>query len=85
MVFDKKAAQVTGVIPVGRGPSGMALDQRSRRLYVANSGDNEILVADILANQVTNKIRLTSGDRPLDLALTPDGKTLLSSIRVRIR
>lgn len=78
MVFDKKAPQVTGVIPVGRGPSGMALDQRSRRLYAANSGDNEILVVDILANQVTNKIRLTSGDRPLELALTPDGRILLS-------
>lgn len=77
-VFDKKADQVTGIIPVGRGPSGMALDQRSRRLYAANSGDNEILVVDILANQVTNKIRLTSGDRPLELALTPDGRTLLS-------
>ncbi len=78
MVFDKKAAQVTGVIPVGRGPLGMALDQRSRRLYVANSGDNEILVIDILADQVTNRIRLSTGDRPLELALTPDGRTLLS-------
>ncbi len=77
-VFDKKATQVTGLIPVGREPSGMALDQRSRRLYVADSGDNEILVVDILADQVTNKIRLTSGDRPLELALTPDGRTLLS-------
>jgi YVTN family beta-propeller protein len=78
MVFNKKAAQVTGLIPVGRGPSGMALDQRSGRLYAANSGDNEILVVDILADQVTNKIRLTGGDRPQELALTPDGKTLLS-------
>jgi YVTN family beta-propeller protein len=76
--FDKKAYQVTGVIPVGREPVGMALDQRSRRLYVANSGDNEILIVDILVDQVTNKIRLTSGDRPLELALTPDGGTLLS-------
>jgi len=78
MAFDKKAYQVTGVIPVGREPLGMALDQRGRRLYVANSGDNEILVIDILSDQVTNKIRLTGGDRPLELALTPDGKTLLS-------
>jgi YVTN family beta-propeller protein len=78
IVFDKKATQVTGVIPVGRGPAGMALDQRSRRLYVASSGDNEILVIDILADQVTNRIRLTTGDRPQELAVTPDGKTLLS-------
>jgi len=78
MAFDKKAYQVTRVIPVGRGPAGMALDQRSRRLYVANSGDNEILVIDILADQVTNRIKLNTGDRPLELTLTPDGKTLLS-------
>jgi YVTN family beta-propeller protein len=78
MVFDKKATQVTGVIPVGRGPSGVALDQRSRRLYVANSGDNEILVVDIPADQVTSRIRLSTVDRPLELALTPDGRTLLS-------
>jgi YVTN family beta-propeller protein len=78
IVFDKKASQVTSLIPVGSGPAGMALDRRSRRLYVANSGDNEILVIDILAGQVTNRIRLTTGDRPLELALTPDGKTLLS-------
>jgi YVTN family beta-propeller protein len=78
MVFDKKAAQVTGVVPVGRGPTGMALDQRSRRLYVANSGDHEMLVVDILADQVTNRIRLHAGDRPLELALTADGRTLLS-------
>lgn len=78
MVFDKKATQVTGIIPVGRGPAGMALDQRGRRLYVANSGDNEILVIDILADQITNRIRLSTGDRPMELALTPDGKTLIS-------
>ena len=78
MAFDKKAYQVTGVIPVGRIPAGMALDQRSRILYVANSGDNEILVIDILSDRVTNRIKLMSGDRPLELALTPDGRTLLS-------
>ncbi len=76
--FDKKAYQVTGVIPVGRIPAGMALDQRSRILYVANSGDNEILVIDILSDRVTNRIKLMTGDRPLELALTPDGSTLLS-------
>ena len=78
VTFDKKAYQATGIIPAGREPVGMALDQRSRRLYVANSGDNEIFVVDILVDQVTNRIRLTSGDRPLELALTPDGSTLLS-------
>jgi YVTN family beta-propeller protein len=78
VVYDKKAYQVTRVIPVGRGPAGMALDQRGRRLYVANSGDNEILVIDILADQITSRIKLPTGDRPVELALAPDGRTLLS-------
>jgi YVTN family beta-propeller protein len=77
-VFDKKLGQIVGVIPVGKGPAGMALDQGSRKAYVANSGDDEIEVIDITGDEVTNRIRLITGDRPQELALTPDGRTLLS-------
>ena len=78
MVFDKKLGQVTGVIATGRGPAGMALDQRLRRVYVAISGDDEIVVIDITGGEVINKIKLFTGDRPQELALSSDGRTLLA-------
>jgi len=35
-------------------------------------------VIDLLQGEVIERIRLLGGDRPLELALTPDGKTLLT-------
>lgn len=77
-LYDKKLGQVVGVIPVGKGPAGMALNQGARKAYVANSGDDEIEVIDVIGNEITSRIRLSIGDRPQELALTPDGSTLLS-------
>jgi YVTN family beta-propeller protein len=56
----------------------MALNQGARKAYVANSGDDEIQVIDVIGNEITSRIRLSIGDRPQELALTPDGSTLLS-------
>jgi YVTN family beta-propeller protein len=78
MVFDKKKMQIVGVIPTGKGPTGMALDQRSQRAYVCLPGDDAIEMIDVVAGEIVNRMRLNSGDRPRELALTPDGRTLLS-------
>lgn len=80
-VFDKKAVRVFDVIATGRGPSGMALDQRARRLYVALSGDDGVEVIDVLSGKIVDRIRLAPGDEPVEVALTPDGATLLSANR----
>jgi YVTN family beta-propeller protein len=77
-VFDKKLGQVVGMIATGKGPAGMAIDQRLRRVYVAISGEDEIIAIDIAGGEMTNRIKLPTGDRPQELALTPDGRTLLS-------
>jgi YVTN family beta-propeller protein len=77
-VFDKQLGQVVGMIATGKGPAGLALDQRSRRVYVAVSGDDEIEVIDITGGELINAIKLSAGDRPQELVLTPDGKVLLS-------
>jgi YVTN family beta-propeller protein len=77
-VFDKKLGQVVGMIATGKGPAGMALDQRLNRVYVAISGEDEIVVIDILNGEVTNRIILSRGDHPQELAITPDARTLLS-------
>ena len=77
MVFDKKLIKVLSIIVTGRGPAGMALDQRQGRVYVALSGDDAIELVDVLSGEPINRLRLNTGDRPQELALTPDGKTLL--------
>jgi YVTN family beta-propeller protein len=76
-IFDKKTNQVMGVIPTGRSPLGMALDQARRSVYVALSADDAIELIDIMQAEVVNRLRLNGGDRPRELALTPDGRTLL--------
>jgi len=76
-IFDKRTNQVMGVIPTGRNPLGMALDQGRRSVYVALYRDDSIEVIDIVQAEVVNRLRLNGGDRPRELALTPDGRTLL--------
>jgi len=77
-VFDKQAGFAVAVIPTGRKPMGMALDQKLRRAYVALSGDDAIDIVDVLAQEVIDRIRLNTGDHPQELALTPDNKLLLA-------
>jgi YVTN family beta-propeller protein len=76
-VFDKKKAEVVGIIPTGMRPSGMAFDQRNGKIYVAISGEDAVEVVDVLSQEVTNRIRLGIGDKPRDLAITADGRMLL--------
>jgi YVTN family beta-propeller protein len=78
-VFNKKSLQVFDVIATGRGPSGMALDQRANRAYVALSGEDSVDIIDIMGGNISDRIRLNPGDEPRELALTPDGRTLLSA------
>ena len=77
-VFDKSLAQVVAVIDTCAGPGGMALDQRRRRVYVACSKDDEIQSIDVATGDVVERTRVSPGDRPRELALSPDGMTLLS-------
>jgi len=78
-VFDKRAGQVTGVIAARGAPAGMALDQRNRKAYVALPGQDTVEVIDVNVGEVTDRLLLNIGDRPRELALTPDGRTLLSA------
>jgi YVTN family beta-propeller protein len=78
LVFNKKTMQVVDAIATGRGPKGIALDQRRTRAYVAASGDDTVEVYDVFNGRMIGSIRLHFRDEPIDLALTPDGRTLLS-------
>lgn len=77
-VFDKKMMQVIDTISTGRKPKGMALDQQRGRAYVAAFGDDAVEVIDVLGGKIIDKIKLNFQDEPIDLALTPDGRTLVS-------
>lgn len=78
-LFDKVTGQVFGIIPTGASPAGIALDPVSRKAYVAISGEDAVEAIDLLETAAIDRQRLTTGDNPLELAITPDGKTLLSA------
>lgn len=77
-VFDKSLAQAVAVIDTCAGPAGMVLDQRRRRVYVACSKDDEIQSIDVATGDILERSRVSPGDRPREVALTPDGVTLVS-------
>jgi len=78
-VFDKVTGKVAAVIPTGSSPAGMALNPQLRRAYVAVSGDDAVEAIDLLGSDVISRGALTIGDRPEELALTPDRRTLLTA------
>jgi YVTN family beta-propeller protein len=78
-VFDKVTGKVAAVVPTGTSPAGMVLNPPLRRAYVAISGDDAVETIDLLGTDVISRGPLTVGDRPEELALTPDRKTLLTA------
>ncbi len=76
-LFDKLSGRVYAVIPTGAAPAGIVLDPGRRKAYVALSGDDAIQVIDILEAEIVDRLALRPGDAPLELALTPDGRSLL--------
>lgn len=77
-VFDKQIMQAVAVIDTCAGPAGLALDQRRRRLYVACPNDDEVESIDVVTGDIVGRAGASPGDRPSELALTPDGNTLLA-------
>ncbi len=77
-VFDKSLAQAVAVIDTCGGPAGLALDQRRRRAYVACSKDDQVQAIDVATGAIVERSGLSPGDRPREVALTPDGNTLVS-------
>ena len=76
-VFDRQIMQAVGVIDTCAGPAGLALDQRRRRLYVACPNDDELQSIDVATGDIVDRTSASPGDRPRELALTPDGSTLV--------
>jgi YVTN family beta-propeller protein len=77
-VFDKKTMRVVDAIATRQGPKALALDQIRGRAYVAASRDDVIEVIDVFTRQMINRLKLNFKDNPIELVLTPDGRTLVS-------
>jgi len=78
-VFDRRARVVTEVLPIGRNPTGIAIDPVQNRAYVAVEGEDLVEVIDILSSAVLARVRLSVGDRPRDVVLTPDRRVLVTT------
>ncbi len=76
-VFDRHARRVVAAFPVGREPEGIALDLSRSRAYLALSGDDQIEAIDLATGTDLGRVRLRTGDRPRELALSGDGRQLL--------
>lgn len=81
VAFDKVSGRVAAVVLTGRGPAGLALDAERGRAYAALSGEDAVEAVDLLDFSVLARVRLTAGDEPADVALAPDGRTILTANR----
>jgi YVTN family beta-propeller protein len=78
-IYDRVSGEVVGFLLTGPGPAGMALDSGRNRAYVALSEQDAVIAVDLLEQRVVQTLRLQGGDEPTEVALTPDGRTLLSA------
>lgn len=76
-VFDRHAHQVTAILPTGREPTGIAVDARLGRAYLALRGEDQVQVLDLTTGEDLGRVPLRGGDEPADLALTPDGRLVV--------
>jgi YVTN family beta-propeller protein len=70
-VINRESAEVVATILVGKRPRGIAAGQRRQRLrvYVANSGSDDISVIDPTINKVENVIPIRFGKKPEGIAV----------------
>jgi YVTN family beta-propeller protein len=63
-VLDPKGS-VINRIPVGQGPTGLAIDEKQQRLYVLNRFDQDLSVVDIETNSEIARISIGFNPEPL--------------------
>jgi len=73
-VIDGSSRRVVKHIPVGDDPSHLALSHDGARLYVANSGSDDVTIIDTVPDLAM--ATAATGRRPLLPCVAPDGKSL---------
>lgn len=79
VVVDKRRGRVVRSLPTGASPTSVALDPGTSRLYVALAGEDTVSKIDVIGGAPMDRLQLRPGDRPRELALTPDRRQLLVS------
>ena len=70
-VIDVAKAEAVATIPVGKGPTRIALMPDGSVAYVTNAFSDSVSVIDLSSNVVVDSISV--GDEPRGVAFTPDG------------
>ncbi len=77
-LFERRQHEVFRVLATGRAPRGLALGSPpSTRLFVAVEREDEIQPFEITGDLPLPPLKLVPGDRPWEVALSPDARTLL--------
>lgn len=63
---------ITGFIPTGSLPTGIAFNPDGTRAYTANQGDNTVSVIDVATARAVASIS-TGGSSPFSVEVSPDG------------
>ena len=77
-VLDKRSGQVAAVMATGRDPQQVVFDRTDRIAYLSLAGEDAVKVIDVTAGEILHTINLKLGDGPTAIALTPDGRNLLT-------
>ena len=66
---------ITGFIPTGSLPTGIAFSPDGTRAYTANQGDNTVSVINVATSQLIGSVS-TGGSSPFSVEVSPDGTQL---------
>ena len=73
-IINTTSNTITGTIPVGTTPRGVAVSQDGTRVYVANENSNSVSVIDTATNAVTATVPV--GNTPIGIAVLPNGSAV---------
>ena len=74
-ITNVKTRTISGFIPTGSLPTGIAFSPDGSRAYTANQGDNTVTVIDAGASQAIGSIS-TGGSSPFSVQVAPDGSQI---------
>lgn len=76
-IVDTAAEKVVARIPVGERPRNTAFSPDGIKAYVPGESDGSVTVIDTTRKVALRTVRIRNGDvRPMDLVVSPDGKTV---------
>ena len=78
-VFNKNTMEIVDTIATSGSPKGVVIDQRKGWVYVAVADDDAIEGIEVTSGEILARIDLNFGDRPEEISLSADGRTLVSA------